>query len=134
MRIMLDTNVLISSLLFPSRKMNSLMHYILLQHKLVLSSYVADELKTVTSKKFPNKTKLIDTLLLQMSFELVYTPNNIDTTLFDIRDINDYPVLYSAITENVDILITGDKDFSDIDIDRPEIMTPSQFFEKYIDI
>ncbi len=49
-----------------------------------------------------------------------------------IRDAKDYPVLYTAIIENVDILITGDKDFADIDIEKPEIMTPAEFMEEYL--
>ncbi len=49
----------------------------------------------------------------------------------DIRDDKDKPILASAIIENVDVLISGDKDFNDIEIDRPEILTPSEFLEKY---
>ena len=52
--------------------------------------------------------------------------------LFDIRDINDYPVLYTAIIENIDIFITGDKDFLEVDIELPEIMTPGEFLEIFI--
>ena len=113
--------------------MNSMMQYIFKNHKLVLSSFVVDELKAVASRKFPNKVKAIDNLLRQISFELVYTPTEIEENLFEIRDIKDYPVLYTAIIEDVDILITGDKDFSDIALERPEILTPSQFIEKYVD-
>ena len=51
--------------------------------------------------------------------------------LFEIRDDKDYMVLYTAILADVDILITGDKDFKDIKIERPEILTPKKFFEKY---
>ena len=47
MRIMLDTNVLISALLFPGAKMNSMMETLFTKHDLVLSSYVVDELKDV---------------------------------------------------------------------------------------
>lgn len=67
-----------------------------------------------------------------MSYEYVYTPNDLEGGLFDIRDIKDYPVLYTAIIEDVDILITGDKDFNDIDIEKPEIMTPTEFIEFYL--
>ncbi|MEN3004584.1 hypothetical protein [Dehalobacterium formicoaceticum] len=52
--------------------------------------------------------------------------------LFKIRDKMDYPVLNTAIIEDVDILVTGDKDFSDVEIEKPEILTPSEFAEKYI--
>lgn len=51
---------------------------------------------------------------------------------FDIRDINDHPVLYTAIIENIDIFITGDKDFLDVEIEMPEIMTPREFLERVI--
>ena len=52
---MLDTNVLLSALLFPNTKMNSIMNYIFTHHQLVLSSYVVDELKQVIKRKFPSK-------------------------------------------------------------------------------
>ena len=91
MRIMFDTNVLISLLLFPNTRMNKMMEY-----------------------------------------DLVFTPDEMDTSLFKIRDSNDYPVLYTAIISDVDILITGDKDFEDVDIQKPEILTPTKFFEKYM--
>ena len=131
MKIMLDTNVLISALLFPGTKMDAMMNCIFTQHHLVLSSYVVDELKRVVKRKFPNKEMVINKLLLMMSFEYVYTPNEIENGIFNIRDVKDYPVLYTAIIEDVDILITGDKDFSEIDIEKPEIMSPTQFMEKY---
>ena len=60
-----------------------------------------------------------------------YTPKEIEDGLFDIRDVKDYPVLYTAIIEDVDILVTGDKDFADIDIEKPEIMTPAEFMEEF---
>ena len=106
---MLDTNVLISALLFPGAKMNAMMNCIFTQHELVLSSYVVNELKSVIKRKFPQKELVIDKLLMVMSFEYVYTPDTLEEGLFNIRDIKDYPVLYTAIIENVDILITGDK-------------------------
>ena len=129
---MLDTNVLISALLFPGSKINAMMNCIFTQHQLVLSSYVVDELKRVVKRKFPQKENAINKLLMLMSFDYVYTPNDIEGGLFELCDEKDYPVLYTAIIEDVDVLITGDKDFSDIDIERPEIMTPTDFIEKYL--
>lgn len=52
--------------------------------------------------------------------------------LFIIRDVKDYPVLYTAIIEDVDILITVDKDFTDIIVEKPIIVTPTEFVEKYL--
>ena len=130
MRVMLDTNVLISLLLFPNPRMNTMMERIFTEHELVLSSFIINELKDVVRRKFPTKEKVVDHLLLKMSYDLVYTPDEMDETLFRIRDKKDYPVLYTAIIEDVDVLITGDKDFADIEIEKPDILTPADFIEK----
>lgn len=53
---MLDTNVLISALLFPSQKFNSIMEYIFAEHELVLSSYVVEELKSVVRRTKVSQT------------------------------------------------------------------------------
>ena len=55
-----------------------------------------------------------------------------ETGLFEIRDLNDYPILYTAIKENIDILITGDRDFADVIIKKPLILTPAEFIAKYL--
>ena len=132
MRIMLDTNVLISMILFPGNRFTRMLEYITQQHTLVLSSFVVDELLAVADRKFPTKRDAIDRFLARLGYELVYTPHNMQAGLFTIRDMNDYPVLYTAIVEDVDILITGDKNFTDISIERPEILTPTDFIAKYM--
>ena len=128
---MVDTNVLISLLVFSSKKMNQMMERIFTEHQLVLSSYIVEELKDVVRRKFPNKAGVVDTLLAKMNYEYVYTPDILDETLFEIRDVKDYPVLYTAILEDVDILVTGDSDFSDVAVEKPEILTPTEFWERY---
>ena len=97
MRIMIDTNVLISVLLFPNERMNSMMRNIFINHRLVLSSYVVDEFKEVIRRKFTNKINVIEGLLSRMDYEYVYTPDEFDKDIFSIRDADDYPVLYTAI-------------------------------------
>ena len=132
MRVMLDTNVLLSALLFPGERMNGMMRFIFEEHRLVLSSFVVEELTDVVKRKFPSKLKAVDSFLAAVSFELAYTPQEPEPGLFEIRDVKDYPVLYTAIREDVDVLITGDKDFSDVDMERPEILTPTQFIDRYM--
>ena len=132
MRIMVDTNILISVLVFRSEHLTKVIEKAAEQFTLVLCSYVIDEIYTVIERKFPNHKSTIDRFLFKLSFELVYSPKEIDgEKLFDIRDENDYIILHTAIIEDVDILITGDKDFAAVDIDRPEILTPAEFLAKY---
>ena len=131
MRVMIDTNVLVSALVFPGEKMNTLMYKLTTEHQLVLSSYIVEELMDVTHRKFSNKIETVDTLLSQLPYELVYTPKQPKQGLFEIRDIKDYPILYSALTEDVDILITGNGDFDGIELEKPEIIKPADFLKKY---
>lgn len=131
MRVMLDTNVLISMILFPGAQFTKLLQIITQQHTLVLSSFVLEELVAVTERKFPARRDAIDQFLSKLSFELVYTPHKMQGGLFDIRDSADYPVLYTAIVENVDVLITGDKDLLTVAVEKPEIMTPTEFLDHF---
>ena len=131
MRVMLDTNVLISAIIFPNDRMDSLIYKASLEHRLVLSSYIIDELLDVTKRKFPGKAKNVELFLTRLPYELIYTPSEQNYEFFSIRDIDDYPVLYSAIIEDVDLFVTGDDDFRNVEIEKPEIITPSVFLEKY---
>lgn len=46
-----------------------------------------------------------------------------------IRDVKDQPILNGAIIADVDIILTGDKDFLSLDLDRPKCMTAAEFLE-----
>ena len=74
---------------------------------------------------------MIERLLSRMSYEMVYTPKNVQEVGITIRDIKDYPIIYTAIIEDVDVLVTGDKDFEKLGVERPEILTPSEFLDRY---
>ena len=128
---MTDTNVLISIFLFPNAQMKRLINEITIENTLVLSSCILDELKAVVHRKFSHKADELDYFLSQISYEFCYVPEKYPKNLFKIRDAKDYPVMYSAVYSKVDLFITGDKDFLDIDIEKTEILTPQQFLNKY---
>ena len=62
----------------------------------------------------------------------MYSPQVIPIELPKIRDVADAPILYTAIIEGIDVFITGDKDFDDVDVDRPVIITVSAFERTYM--
>jgi len=41
----------------------------------------------------------------------------------------DQPILNAAIVADVDIILTGDKDFLSLEMEHPKCMTVAQFFE-----
>lgn len=131
MRIMLDTNVLLSALIFRSRPLERVIEVASSGgNELLLSSYVIGEAREVVARKWPSKRHALEVFLQHLSFEVILTPIDPEPGLFEIRDPLDYPVLYSAVIGAADIFITGDKDFEGVDIGLPEIMTPAQFLTR----
>ena len=132
MRVMLDTNTIISIVIFDSSTLKNVLNEVCNNHRLVLCSYIIDELNEVVEKKFPTKQKVLDNFLMKIPYEIEYTPKSIPNIKeIEMRDTKDEPILYSAITANVDILITGDKDFNDVGVEKPEIMNAARFLELY---
>lgn len=131
MKVILDTNILVSAFVFKSKKMNELIYKLSVEHEIVICSYTIEELKELVDTKFKVTQKDLDEFLKDFPFILVYSPTTVENKLFEIRDKNDYIILHTAIIENVDVFITGDKDFNDVDIDKPEIMNVTEFLERY---
>lgn len=132
MRVMLDTNIFISMIFFPSLQTRKLAEKLTENHQIVICDYVIEELRLVTQRKFPAKRKYMDRFFVELPFELVYTPQKLDLNDFpEMRDVKDSPILATAIMENVDVFLTGDKDFLVLDVDTPEILTMKEFLEQY---
>ena len=131
MRVMLDTNILVSAFVFKSKLMNELIYKVSNNYEIVICSYTIEELRELIKKKFKIKQEILQEFLNEFPFTLVNSPKNIRKKLFEIRDDNDYIILHTAIIEDVDIFITGDKDFYGININKPKIMSASKFLETY---
>lgn len=130
MRVFVDTNIIISAILFPNAKVAKVFSHVIEKHTVIIASYIKEECKEVFEKKFPLKKEQLNIFFDGIRFEEFKTPEKIDEKKYPkIRDIKDLPVLVSAILSDSDILITGDKDFEDIKIDKPLIFTPSKYFE-----
>ena len=72
MRVMLDTNIFISMIFFPSAQTRKLARRLTDSHQIVVCDYVIEELRLVTDRKFPAKRKFLDRFFLELPFELVY--------------------------------------------------------------
>lgn len=132
MRVMLDTNVFVSMIFFPSDQTRELVRRLAGRHRIVVCDYVTEELRLVTERKFPMKRAVLDQFFRELPFELVYTPQALDLSEFpSVRDAKDSPILATAILEDVDVFVTGDKDFLVLDIEIPDIVTIAEFLEKY---
>lgn len=133
MRIMIDTNVLLSAALFPTPLMVALFERVTTNHTLVLCSYIIDEIHEVFERKFSLKMGFLDEFLSKLSYDFIYTPADIHPENYpEIRDQHDLPILVSALIAGVDLIITGDKDFFDMKTSKEElplVLTPREFIE-----
>jgi predicted nucleic acid-binding protein len=130
---MLDTNIIVSAVLFPESALSQRVLEMSDRYSLVISDKVVAELREVMIRKFEDKTQACETFLRKLDFELALTPADTDPDIYPkIRDENDYPILASAIIADVDVFVSGDRDFFAADVERPEIMTIVEFSEVYL--
>ena len=129
---MLDTNIFISMIFFPSVQSREFANRLAKAHQIVVCDYVIEELRLVVERKFSAKRIFLDRFFMELPFEIVYTPKVLETKeVPEMRDEKDIPILTTAILENVDVFITGDKDFLVLDVETPEILTMREFLDKY---
>lgn len=130
MRILIDTNVLISAALdpngVPSKAYQKAASY---PNRGLICEQNVDELKRIFNKKFPNRLASLDKFLsvALLTLELVPIPSDEMAEESLIRDVKDRPILRAAIEARADVLLTGDKDFLESGVESPAIMTPAAF-------
>lgn len=130
MRILIDTNVLISAALNTSS--TPYLAYVKAasypNHGLICEQNV-DEMKRIFNKKFPHRLATLNQFLsiALLTLELVGVPMEENISELNVRDIKDRPILRAAIKAKADILLTGDRDFLESGLKHPNIMTPAEF-------
>ena len=130
MRVMLDTNIFISAILFPNgRAAAALFKAILPPNKPVTCDYIIDELRQKFQEKFPHKLTELDAFLYSSLavIEVVKTPSIPTANELLVRDKKDRPILRAAINAGIDLFLTGDKDFLESGIKNPRIISVAEF-------
>lgn len=132
MKIFIDTNVLISAALSPySVSYKAYKRAVSYPNHALICDQNVEELKTVFNRKFPNRISSLEKFLTSIFFdiEIVNVPNEITSQEGEMRDLNDRGILRAAIISKADIILTGDKDFLDMNLEHPVIMTPGEFLK-----
>jgi len=126
MKVVIDTNVIVSAVYNPKSKPAHVLRHVCENNELVLCDYIIAECYDVIMRKFPHHTGAFDKLLASLGYELVAAPRGGLT----MTDPKDSPILNAAITADVDVIISGDKHFLSLNMKRPGVCSPSQYFEK----
>ena len=133
LRVFVDTNVIISAILSQTSVSSKFLHFVILEHELLICSYTIEEIHRVIERKFPNRISLWQTFLSALEYELIETPTEISRlNQLPIRDVHDVPILCSALLCKPDYLVTGDHDFFTEEIRvQLQVISPADFLEKY---
>lgn len=111
-KVMLDSNVIISGITCPRHCFEILNHALKQDFNLFLSEIILEEVKRNIQKKFQPYLLNLKSFLLNCPFELVPDPEK-DMVLKNqnlVPHQNDVPVILAAIESMVDFFITGDKE------------------------
>ena len=129
MRILLDTNVIISALLFGGKPRTMLQSVIKKQHVAVTSPVLLSELSDVLRKKFgftKEKIAAVDQQLRKQC-QVVFPTETIDV----LSDMPDNRVLEAAVEGECEMIVTGDTDLLVLKKYRAiRILTPDEFLKK----
>ncbi len=137
LRVVLDTNVLLSGIAFPGSVPGKIMSaWRLGSLEVVLSDFILNELRRVLprlSHRHGLTSAEIDDLLDILSIQAeVLEPHVPDEEL--LRDVNDLPVLGTLLAAvqvgSVNYLITGDKDLLVLG-DRYPVISPADFWMRH---
>jgi len=122
---MIDTNVILSAIYNPLSNPSRVVRHVCENHELILCDYIVAECYDVIKRKFPQNISVFDRLLSTLGYELVAAPRE----GLHMADPKDAPILNAAIIADVDIIISGDKHFLALNIERPRVLTPAQYIE-----
>lgn len=130
MKVMIDTNIIISAALFPNGKAAQAFYKALhLPYEPIICDYIVDELHRKFCEKFPDRVTELETFLYNtLSYiHVVPTPETVSETEKKIRDPKDRPILRAALDAHADLFLTGDKDFLESTITDPRIISVADF-------
>ena len=128
-RVVLDTNIIISSIFWKGNPHQVVRKGILGEYQLVTSAEILDEVanKLTVKFKFPEESRqdLVDILLAHS--HLVEPTSNFDV----VRDKSDNKIIECAFDGKAGYIVTGDPDLLDLkEFKSTRIITAKEFLEK----
>lgn len=132
MRILIDTNILISAALNShGTPYKAYLKAVTYPNKGIICDQNIEELWRIFNRKFPTKISMLEKFLAYSLsvIEVAATPEMEEDAEKLIRDVKDRPILRAALNAKADVLLTGDKDFLESGVADPKIMTAAEFLE-----
>ena len=138
MKVVLDTNVLVSAWLWRGLPNNLI--YLARREEIqicISESLLAELENTLSYKKLQQKIQSLNLSKEQLMIgtrEITYIYPTEELIVPELRDPDDTIVLATAIAANAEVIITGDRDLLILqEYQNIQIMTATDFLERYFD-
>ena len=132
MKVMIDTNIIISAALFPNgRAAQAFEKALCPPYQPLICDYIVDELHRKFRTKFPDRVTELEAFLFNALPYLHVVKTPVEETRMEnaIRDPKDRPILRAALDAHADLLLTGDKDFLESAVVNPKIVSVADFLD-----
>src|SRR5690554_5994172 len=133
MKVLIDTNVLYSAFIRESRTMARLIEWVMVNHDAVITPHIADEILEKVEMRAPKALGVVTTFFASSNLHFVDSTPHPGGPQHVIRDKDDQSIVDAALDNDIDVILTGDKDFHALEIDRPRVMYPADFIAEFID-
>ncbi len=129
MKILIDTNVLISAFITESSYCYDVIEHSIHEHELYYTTFVTTEFKRVLKNNLHFAETIINELLkfIEKFFVKGKTAVEIENIC---KDPNDNQLLADALANNIEVIITGDKDVLDLkNYKGIKIISPKEYWK-----
>ncbi|MCG6154019.1 putative toxin-antitoxin system toxin component, PIN family [Leptospira bandrabouensis] len=128
-KVLLDTNIYISAILFngkPKLVLQDLIDEVFVGY---ISNEILDEIEeTLAKPKFKLPNDFIQFTIEEIRSATTIIKNKTLKDYLNLRDRDDFHILETAFSANVDFIITGDKDLLTLEkIKDLKIITPDEY-------
>ena len=128
-KILFDTNILFSAILKPEGTPRRAIEKAIDFYEAYACQENIGELQDAFNNKIPQHLDRLknftNSILPQM--KIIPVPDEEIELEKKIRDVDDRLILRAAVKAEIDIIISGDRDFLDSGVRDPAILTPGQF-------
>lgn len=130
-RILIDTNNLISAIVFDRKELELITRSINKKYKIYISEHIIEETTRVIKRKFPENMKMFEKFIRISKIELIKKKvyANESKEYVDIKDKYDAHVIACASAFRCDFIISGDKDVLSYEHPEIKIMNSADFIK-----
>lgn len=128
-RVVIDSNVWISALVFGGQPRKVFERIIQQGQLIICSEAIVTEIRRVLSRKFPDFVHDFELLLIALERVIITIPLG-SITIAVCRDVDDNKILETAVLGDAEVIISGDNDLLILEhYQSIAIVTPNRWLE-----